>query len=101
MRSAPRMRPWWPTAPKAQSSPARATSVAHRSTPSCATSRSLKSTAHAEVRFTVRSRAGAGQEVRLRFCVDDYGIGIGASQLATIFQPFEQAADVQRRYVVF
>jgi len=35
--------------------------------------------------------------VRLRFEVEDTGIGIAEKQLETIFQPFEQVGDVQRR----
>ena len=34
---------------------------------------------------------------RLRFEVQDTGIGIGQEQLETIFQPFEQAGEMQRR----
>jgi signal transduction histidine kinase/CheY-like chemotaxis protein len=61
-------------------------------------SNAVKFTEHGEVRFTVRRLSADTERVRLRFCVEDSGIGIGASQIATIFQPFEQAADVQRRY---
>jgi signal transduction histidine kinase/ActR/RegA family two-component response regulator len=41
-----------------------------------------------------RSDAGAAQ---LRFEVADSGIGMTAQQLARLFQPFEQVADVHRR----
>jgi PAS domain S-box-containing protein len=40
---------------------------------------------------------GAPPMARLRFEVADSGIGMSAAQLARIFQPFEQVADMQRR----
>ena len=58
------------------------------------------------VKFTQRGRialrvtalpAEAGG-ARLRFEVEDTGIGIEPEQLARLFRPFEQAADVQRRF---
>jgi signal transduction histidine kinase/DNA-binding NarL/FixJ family response regulator len=61
-------------------------------------SNAVKFTEHGEVRLQLRRLSGDPVGVRLRFLVADTGIGIGAHQLATIFQPFEQAADVQRRY---
>ena len=36
--------------------------------------------------------------VRVNFSVMDTGIGIAPQHLATLFRPFEQASDVQRRY---
>ena len=42
-----------------------------------------------QVRFT--------PPTRLRFAVRDTGVGIGEDQLDTIFQPFEQAGEMQRR----
>ncbi len=36
--------------------------------------------------------------VRLRFVVGDSGIGIPPDELGTIFEPFEQSADVQQRF---
>ncbi len=38
------------------------------------------------------------RRARLRFEVEDTGIGIVPEQLERIFRPFEQAADVQRRF---
>jgi PAS domain S-box-containing protein len=59
------------------------------------------------VKFTERGRvtlrvrrlpALAADAARLRFEVHDTGIGIATEQLQSLFRPFEQAADVQRRY---
>ncbi|MEO8122227.1 MAG: ATP-binding protein, partial [Rhodoferax sp.] len=56
-------------------------------------SNAVKFTDHGSVRLWV-SMSAAG---RIRFEVQDTGVGIGADQLETIFQPFEQAGDMQRR----
>ena len=53
------------------------------------------------VKFTDRGqvvlRVRSSPPDRLRFEVQDSGVGIAAHQLESIFQPFEQAGDVQRR----
>ena len=58
----------------------------------------VKFTGHGQVTLRLRRLPAEGDRVRLRFSVVDTGIGIGADHMSTIFLPFEQAADVQRRY---
>ena len=58
----------------------------------------VKFTEHGQVTLRLRRLPAEGDRVRLRFSVVDTGIGIGADHMSTIFLPFEQAADVQRRY---
>jgi PAS domain S-box-containing protein len=48
-------------------------------------------------RGSVRLRVGYPAPQRLRFEIEDTGIGIPADQLEAIFQPFEQVAEGQRR----
>jgi signal transduction histidine kinase/FixJ family two-component response regulator len=58
------------------------------------------------VKFTQRGRVSLrvtvldsdDRRAHLRFEVEDTGIGIDPEQLARLFRPFEQAADVQRRF---
>ncbi len=58
------------------------------------------------VKFTERGRVSLRMQtlsshvgsVRLRFEVGDSGVGIPADELQTIFEPFEQSADVQSRF---
>ena len=59
----------------------------------------VKFTDDGEVRFSVTQRAAdahAGTAL-LRFEVADTGIGIAPDQLQRLFQPFEQAGEVERR----
>jgi len=49
------------------------------------------------VGLRVSRLADGGGSVRLRFEVEDTGIGIPPEQQQTIFQPFEQVGDIQRR----
>ncbi|WP_284615028.1 ATP-binding protein [Aquabacterium humicola] len=58
----------------------------------------VKFTAQGSVSLRVSALASDGQRTRLRFEVVDTGIGIAADQLARLFQPFEQASGVQRRF---
>lgn len=60
----------------------------------------VKFTDRGEVRFRTRrlpDEGKAGAWVRLRFEVEDTGIGIAADQLEAIFLPFEQTGDTRRR----
>ncbi len=58
-------------------------------------SNAVKFTAHGSVRLRVRPQAAQAQDApqtaRLRFEVQDKGIGIAPDQMARLFQPFEQA----------
>jgi signal transduction histidine kinase/DNA-binding response OmpR family regulator len=56
----------------------------------------VKFTDHGGVSLRVRRLPGAGQ-ARLRFEIEDTGIGISDEHLRRVFQPFEQAGDPQRR----
>jgi signal transduction histidine kinase/DNA-binding NarL/FixJ family response regulator len=58
----------------------------------------VKFTRQGAVGLRVTVLATGEAEVRVRFEVADTGIGIRADQLDGIFRPFEQAADVQRRF---
>jgi CheY-like chemotaxis protein len=50
------------------------------------------------VSLRVTALESAEKRARLRFEVEDTGIGIRAEHLERIFRPFEQAVDVQRRF---
>lgn len=47
---------------------------------------------------TVRLRVGCLPPARLRFEVEDTGIGIDEARLEAIFRPFEQVSDAQHRF---
>jgi signal transduction histidine kinase/ActR/RegA family two-component response regulator len=56
-----------------------------------------KFTDHGEVSLRVRAQPTRDDTTRLRCEVRDSGIGINAEDLATLFQPFQQVGDLQRR----
>lgn len=65
-------------------------------------SNAIKFTDRGEISLRVQALPGpktadSGSSVRLRFEVQDTGIGISEPELARIFQPFEQVGDAQRR----
>jgi signal transduction histidine kinase/DNA-binding NarL/FixJ family response regulator len=57
----------------------------------------VKFTDRGQVSLRVQSWPKDHDMARLRFEVKDSGIGIAVDQLETIFKPFEQAGDAQRR----
>ncbi|MET3665279.1 ATP-binding protein [Caulobacter sp. 1776] len=61
----------------------------------------IKFTARGEVALRVQRvtprTASDGETTRLRFVVEDTGVGIAADQVDTIFRPFEQAGDQESR----
>jgi signal transduction histidine kinase/ActR/RegA family two-component response regulator len=57
----------------------------------------VKFTDRGQVTLAVRRLAGNATHVRLRFEVQDTGVGIRADQTEAIFEPFEQVGDMQRR----
>ncbi|HKX40746.1 MAG TPA: ATP-binding protein [Burkholderiaceae bacterium] len=61
-------------------------------------SNAVKFTDQGSVSLRVRKSNSEAADVRLRFEVGDSGIGIPAEELETIFEPFEQSSDVQRRF---
>jgi CheY-like chemotaxis protein len=60
----------------------------------------VKFTDRGNIVLNVQRVAASGDDqatVRLRFEVEDSGIGMSEEQLARIFQPFEQVGDIRRR----
>ncbi|MFM9438199.1 signal transduction histidine kinase [Janthinobacterium sp. CG_23.3] len=58
----------------------------------------VKFTDAGEVRLLASGGSEAGDRVRLRFDVEDTGVGMNPGQLGHIFQPFEQVGDTQRKF---
>ncbi len=58
----------------------------------------VKFTDAGTVRLLASAGAAAEGRVRLRFEVQDTGVGMSESQLGHIFQPFEQVGDMQRKF---
>ena len=57
----------------------------------------VKFTDRGEVRLQVQKVGGSDTQVRLRFEVQDSGVGIAEDHFTSIFMPFEQAGDATRR----
>jgi len=57
----------------------------------------LKFTDRGHIVLSVQTLRTSGNQAELRFEVRDSGLGIAANQLQTIFEPFEQVGDMQRR----
>ena len=57
----------------------------------------VKFTDSGRVCLRVASVSGAGDPARLRFDVEDTGVGIAPHELEHVFQPFEQVGMVERR----
>lgn len=58
----------------------------------------VKFTDHGQVSMQVRSVPLDASHAKLIFEVRDTGVGISQEQLETVFHPFEQVGDVQRRF---
>jgi signal transduction histidine kinase len=59
----------------------------------------IKFTSRGRVRLVATSATGAGDEVELRFVVEDTGIGLAPDSLEAVFQPFRSAHEsVARRH---
>ncbi|HAT33532.1 MAG TPA: hybrid sensor histidine kinase/response regulator [Janthinobacterium sp.] len=58
----------------------------------------VKFTDAGQVALSVAAVAAPADQVRLRFAVTDSGVGMTSGQLDSIFQPFEQVGDTQRKF---
>ena len=58
----------------------------------------VKFTDTGQVTLRVSILSQTSNAIRLRFAVEDTGIGLDPGQFETIFQPFEQAGETQRRF---
>jgi signal transduction histidine kinase len=58
----------------------------------------VKFTDSGQVTLRVQSLVDGAHRARLMFSVQDTGVGMNQDQLETIFQPFEQVGEVQRRF---
>lgn len=58
----------------------------------------IKFTDTGRVKLKVTNLGADDKEIRLRFEIQDTGIGMNKSQLERIFQPFEQVGDAQRKF---
>jgi len=57
----------------------------------------IKFTANGQVGLKLSVLAFEGETARLRFVVEDTGVGIAPHQLESVFRPFEQAGDLAER----
>ena len=61
-------------------------------------SNAVKFTDRGQISLRVRCAPCCGMQARLRFEIQDTGIGIDLEQQAMLFRPFTQVGDVQRRF---
>ena len=61
-------------------------------------SNAVKFTDNGQVSLRIRNESGNGTKTRLRFEVEDNGVGIEADLFGKIFQPFEQVGGIQKRF---
>jgi signal transduction histidine kinase/DNA-binding NarL/FixJ family response regulator len=60
-------------------------------------SNAVKFTDHGRIALRLSARATSAGVARLRFEVEDEGIGMSEEQMGRLFRPFEQVAEVKRR----
>jgi len=58
----------------------------------------VKFTDHGHISLRVTALRGADGQVALTFDVEDTGVGMTRDQFETIFQPFEQVGELERRF---